>query len=155
MGRALERVGRRIGDGIVISTLTRLRDVRFVRYLLVSVGALAVDVGSFLALLSLGVVAAGASALSYSLGILAHWLLSSRTVFHDTVAPGGIERTKQKAMFVVSALLGLALTTAIVGGGDLAGLDPRIAKLIAIGASFMLTWVLRNKLIFRQPGLSN
>jgi putative flippase GtrA len=133
----------------VIELLTRLRDVRFVRYMLASVGALAVDMGSFLALLSLGVTAAGASALSYSLGILAHWMLSSRAVFHDTVAQGGVARTKQKALFVVSALLGLALTTAIVGGGDLAGLDPRLAKLIAIVASFMLTWMLRARLVFR------
>ena len=130
--------------------LTYLRDVRFVRYMLASVGALAVDLGSFLAMLSLGVMAAGASALSYSFGILAHWLLSSRTVFHDTVARRGAERTKQKAMFVVSALLGLALTTGIVGGADMAGIDPRPAKLVAVGASFMLTWLLRSKLVFRE-----
>jgi putative flippase GtrA len=134
----------------VISHLNRLRDVRFVRYLLASVGALAVDFGSFLALLSLGVLAAGASALSYSFGILAHWLLSSRTVFQDTVAERGVERTKQKAMFVISALLGLALTTAVVGGADLAGIDPRPAKLFAVGASFLLTWSLRSKIVFRE-----
>ena len=46
---------RHFEDGNVISMITRLRDVRFVRYILASVGALAVDVGSFLALLSLGV----------------------------------------------------------------------------------------------------
>ncbi|MBO9498220.1 MAG: GtrA family protein [Novosphingobium sp.] len=132
-----------------MAMLTRLRDVRVVRYLLASVGALAVDMGSFLALLSVGMIAAGASAVSYSLGILAHWLLSSRTVFHDTVAPSGIERTKQKALFVGSALLGLAVTTAIVGSGDFAGLDPRLAKLVAIAASFVLTWMLRSKLVFR------
>jgi putative flippase GtrA len=134
----------------VIAHLNRLRDVRFVRYLLASVGALAVDFGSFLALLSFGVLAAGASALSYTLGILAHWLLSSRTVFQDTVAERGVERTKQKAMFVISALLGLALTTAIVGGADLAGFDPRPAKLVAVGASFLLTWSLRSKIVFRE-----
>lgn len=144
----------KFGDRAMVALLLRLRDARFVRYMLASVGALAVDMGSFLALLSLGVVAAGASALSYSLGILAHWLLSSRTVFHDTVARGGIERTKQKAMFVVSALLGLVLTTAIVGAGDFVGIDPRIAKLAAIVASFMLTWMLRSKLVFRTPGLA-
>jgi len=139
----------------MIAAFTRLRDARFVRYMLASVGALAVDMGSFLALLSLGLIAAGASAVSYSLGILAHWLLSSRTVFHDTVAPGGPERTRQKAMFVISALLGLALTTAIVGGADFAGIDPRLAKLVAIVASFMLTWMLRSKLVFRSPGLAD
>jgi putative flippase GtrA len=134
----------------LISVLSRLRDVRFVRYVLASVGALAVDLGSFLVLLSMGLMAAGASAFSYSLGILAHWLLSSRTVFHDSVAERGIERTRQKAMFVVSALLGLTLTTAIVGGADFAGFDPRPAKLAAVVASFLLTWTLRSKIVFRE-----
>ena len=97
-----------------------------------------------------GVLPAAASALSYSLGILAHWLLSSRTVFSDTVAQRGAERTKQKAMFVISALAGLALTTAIVGGADISGIDPRLAKLVAIGASFLLTWLLRSKMVFRN-----
>jgi len=133
----------------VISTLNRLRDMRFLRYLLASAGALAVDMGSFLALLSLGMMAAASSAASYSLGIMAHWMLSSRTVFNDSVAERGLLRTRQKALFVFSALLGLALTTAIVGGGDAAGIDPRVAKLAAIGASFMLTWLLRSKVVFR------
>ncbi len=136
----------------MISVLTRIRDIRFIRYVLASVGALAVDMGSFLALLSIGMFAAAASALSYSLGIAAHWLLSSRTVFTDTVADRGTARTKQKALFVISALAGLALTTVIVGTGDLAGFDPRIAKLVAIAASFALTWLLRSKIVFRASG---
>ena len=59
----------------------------------------------------------------------------------------------QKALFVISALIGLALTTAIVGLGDAAGFDPRVAKLAAIAVSFTATWLLRAKLVFRpaQP----
>ena len=135
----------------MLAALLRLRDVRLVRYLAASAGALAVDMGSFLALLSIGVLAAPASAAGYSLGILAHWLLSSRTVFSDTLAARGFQRTRQKALFVISALAGLALTTAMVGAGDAVGLDPRIAKLAAIVASFALTWVLRNRVVFRAP----
>ncbi len=130
--------------------LARLRDVRLIRYLVASVGALAVDFGSFLALLAMGLVAAPASAIGYSLGIMAHWLLSSRTVFHDNVAARGRDRTRQKALFLISALVGLALTTAIVGCADAAGIDPRIAKLAAIAASFTVTWVLRAKVVFRE-----
>ena len=133
----------------VIALLTRLRDIRLVRYLAASAGALAVDMGSFLALLALGALAAPAAAAGYSLGILAHWLLSSRAVFNDTVAPRGLPRTRQKALFVFSALAGLALTTAIVGLGDFAGVDPRLAKIAAIGASFTLTWLLRSRIVFR------
>ena len=133
----------------LVSIVTRLRDVRLIRYILASVGALAVDVGSFLAFMAIGVAAAPASAIGYSLGILAHWLMSSRAVFQDTVAEGGVERTKQKALFVISALVGLALTTAIVGAGDYSGGDPRLAKLVAIIVSFTATWLLRSKIVFR------
>lgn len=129
--------------------LNKIRDIRFVRYIGASVGALAMDVGSFLALMALGMLAAPASAIGYTLGILAHWLLSSRTVFQDSVAERGMARTKQKALFVVSALVGLGLTTAIVGGADMAGLDPRFAKLVAIVISFAATWLLRSHIVFR------
>lgn len=132
--------------------LTQLRDARFIRYVLASVGALAVDVGSFLALLALGIAAAPASAIGYSLGILAHWLMSSRAVFHDTVAERGMARTRQKALFVISALVGLALTTAIVGVGDRSGFDPRIAKGAAIIVSFLVTWLIRSRIVFRSEG---
>lgn len=129
--------------------LIRLRDIRLVRYLGASVGALAVDMGSFLALLALDSSPAAAAAAGYSIGIVAHWLLSSRAVFGDAVAPRGTERTRQKALFVISALMGVALTTGIVGVGEIAGIDPRIAKGVAIAASFTLTWTLRSRIVFR------
>ena len=133
----------------LVSIMTKLRDVRLIRYILASVGALAVDVGTFLAFMAIGVAAAPASAMGYSLGILAHWLMSSRAVFQDSVAERGMARTRQKALFVISALVGLALTTAIVGAGDWAGGDPRLAKLVAIVVSFTATWLLRSKIVFR------
>ncbi len=134
----------------MISFIARLRDLRVIRYGFASVGALAVDVGAFLALLAAGVLAAPASAIGYSLGIVAHWLLSSRKVFHDRVAGKGRARTRQKALFVASALAGLALTTAIVGIGDLSGIDPRVGKLFAILASFIVTYLLRSKVVFQR-----
>lgn len=127
----------------------RLGGVRLLRYLLASVGALAVDVGAFLVLLQLGAWPAGASAAGYCLGIVAHWLMSSRAVFVGNVAERGGARTRQKALFVISALVGLALTFAIVWAGDNAGVDPRLAKLAAIGVSFFATWLLRSRVVFR------
>ena len=129
--------------------LLRLTDVRLIRYGLASVAALAVDMGLFLALLAGGLAAAPASALGYSIGIVTHWLISSRAVFVGRVAERGPDRTRQKALFVGSALVGLALTTLIVGAGEMAGFDPRLAKLVAIGASFAATWLLRSKIVFR------
>jgi putative flippase GtrA len=131
------------------AVLMRMIDTRLLRYLLASVGALAVDMGSFLILLSLGMWAAGASAIGYCLGIVAHWLMSSRAVFVGNVAQRGAARTKQKALFVVSALVGLGLTTAIVWAGDSSGFDPRLAKLVAIAVSFTATWLLRSRVVFR------
>ena len=132
-----------------MGALLKLCDTRLIRYAIASVGALAVDMGMFLALLTLGVWPAAASAASYSLGIVAHWLMSSRAVFSDLVAERGTERTRQKAMFVVSALIGLAVTTAIVWTGSDTGADPRAAKGVAVLVSFAVTWLLRQRVVFR------
>ena len=130
--------------------LSSLQGIRLIRYGFASVAALAVDLGCFLALIALLVPAAPASAAAYCAGIATHWVLSSRTVFTDAVAAQGPERTRQKVLFIGSALIGLAITTAIVGMGDAAGFDPRIAKLAAIFASFTATWLLRSRVVFRQ-----
>lgn len=124
--------------------------VRLTRYGFASAAALMVDMGVFLLLLSMSTAAAQASALAYSTGIVTHWLISSRVVFRDTVAERGHLRTQQKVLFVGSALVGLAVTTTVVGVGDVAGIDPRYAKLIAIVMSFAATWLLRSKVVFRH-----
>jgi putative flippase GtrA len=128
--------------------LQRLRSVTLLRYLVASALSLGIDLGSFMALLAIGAAAAPAAAAGYTLGILAHWLISSRKVFADSVAARGLARTRQKAMFVISALVGLGLTTLMVGVGSHAGIDPRLAKLAAIATSFTVTWLLRSRIIF-------
>jgi putative flippase GtrA len=135
--------------GMILPMIDRLRRVMLLRYLLASVGALAVDMGSFLALIALGTAPVIASAAGYSLGIVAHWLLSSRTVFTDTVAAERGARNRQKALFVGSALTGLLLTTLIVWAGTTAGLDSRLSKIVAVGASFTATWLLRKRVVFQ------
>ena len=129
--------------------IQRLRQVTLLRYAIASLGALAVDMGSFLALLGAHMPPTAASAIGYTLGIVAHWLLSSRKVFADQIAPAGPARTRQKALFLISALIGLALTTLIVGFATRFGADPRIAKLLAIVTSFAATWLLRQRVVFR------
>ncbi|MBK5264530.1 MAG: GtrA family protein, partial [Alphaproteobacteria bacterium] len=98
-----------------------LRNWTYLRYILSSAGALAVDMAIFLALFHLGLLPVIASALGYAAGIAAHWLFSSRAVFADSVAARGGARARQKALFLGSALVGLAITTTIVGAGDLLG----------------------------------
>ncbi len=130
--------------------LERLGDARWLRYIGASVAALATDAALFLLLLAGGMVPVTASATGYMMGILVHWLVSSRLVFADgAAARGSATRNRQKALFVGSALVGLAITTGIVGGGSAAGLDPRIAKLFAILASFQATYMLRRHVVFR------
>lgn len=124
-------------------------DLAFLRYLVASAFALWIDLGTFLALLSLGFEAAIAAAVGYTLGIVVHWVISSRVVFADGVTQRGPDRDRQKAPFIGSALAGLALTIAIVGLGTGLGLDPRLAKLAAIAASFTLTWLLCERVVFR------
>lgn len=127
----------------------RLSDIRLLRYVAASIGALAVDVGVFLTCLALGMAAGPAAACGYGAGIVAHWLLSSRAVFHNSIAAGGSDRLVQKSMFVMSALAGLGLTTLIVTLAHSAGGDPRIAKMAAIVASFALTYILRSRVVFK------
>lgn len=123
-------------------------DTVYARYILASAASLAVDFGLFIVLLSIGSPSAAAAALGYVAGIAAHWLLSSRAVFVGRVADAGTSRQRQQAMFFGSALLGLAITSAIVGAGSHFGLDPRVAKLVAIVVSFQVTYLLRQKVVF-------
>ena len=133
---------------MVAAMLSLLRNWTYLRYILSSAGALAVDMSLFMALFHMGVFPAAASAMGYMSGIAAHWLLSSRAVFADNVAQRGRGRDRQKALFLGSALVGLAITTVTVGAGDLAGIDPRLAKLVAIAISFQATYLMRKKVVF-------
>ncbi|MGB7404445.1 MAG: GtrA family protein [Pacificimonas sp.] len=129
----------------------RLMQATYIRYGLVSVGALGADLVSFQMLLMLAVTPGLAAGFGYSVGIVVHWLLSSRLVFEtETHAQGSAARRRQKMLFVASAGLGLALTIGIVSIGTALGLDPRIAKLIAIAASFQSVWLVRRIYVFAR-----
>jgi putative flippase GtrA len=120
----------------------------FVRYTVASVGALAVDWGTFLLLLETPLFAGAAAAISYCFGIVAHWLLLSRSVFAAQSRPRGMARTRQKAVFFVSTGAGLALTTAIISLADVAGADVRLSKGVAVIASFLLNYFIRKNFVF-------
>jgi putative flippase GtrA len=120
----------------------------YTRYLGASAASLGVDFATFMAALSAGVPPALAAAFGYAAGILCHWLISSRIVFVGRVAADSPGRRQQQALFVLSALVGLGITTAIVGLGSRYGIDPRIAKGIAIVISFQATYMLRKKVVF-------
>ena len=120
----------------------------YLRYIAVSGAALAVDMAFFLMLIAVNMTPAIASGLSYLTGMVAHWFLSSRLVFGAYLAQPGAARGKQQGLFLVSALAGLTLTMVIVGIGDGMGLDPRLAKLVAVAVSFNATYLMRRKIVF-------
>jgi len=120
----------------------------YTRYIGASVAALGIDFAIFMATLSLGLTPALAAACGYMAGIVCHWVISSRMVFIGQVASVGAARRQQQALFLLSALVGLGITTGIVGLGSRYGLDPRVAKGIAIVVSFQATYVLRKKVVF-------
>lgn len=123
-------------------------DQVYVRYIGASAVSLGVDFAIFMAALSVGIPPALAAACGYIVGIACHWLISSRMVFVGLVAEDSASRRQQQALFVLSALVGLGITTAIVGFGSRYGLDPRVAKAIAIVVSFQATYVIRKKVVF-------
>jgi putative flippase GtrA len=123
-------------------------DQVYTRYVGASVVSLGMDFCIFMAALSLGVPPALAAATGYLSGIVCHWAISSRLVFAAQVAASAGGRRQQQVLFVLSALVGLGITTGIVGLGSRYGLDPRIAKGVAVVVSFQATYVLRRKLVF-------
>ena len=123
--------------------------VVYLRYVLASIVSLAVDLWLFLLLIGGGVAPTPASVIGYSAGIAAHWMLSSRAVFVARTAKCGPARHRQKLLFGLSALVGLAMTAAIVALAVRWGLDPRLAKLIAILVSFQTIWLIRRNGVFR------
>ena len=133
---------------MILSSLPKGTIRRFVAYGLASVAALGVDLACFLALLAAGLAAPAAATAGYALGIAAHWIASSRFVFAERLAEVGKPRAAQQALFIVSALIGLALTYAIVALGTHFGLDPRVAKLMAVLGSFGVTFLLRLVWVF-------
>lgn len=128
--------------------IKRIATGTFARYVAASAVALGADTGSFLIMLHFAVAPALAAAIGFMLGTVVHWLVSSQVMFRHAVAAPGPERRAQMVLFVASALLGLALTTLIVGGAVMLAINPRLAKLVAIAASFTTTSGLRHLLVF-------
>ena len=132
----------------MILIAARLLRATYLRYLAASVIALGTDLALFLVLLRAHVPAMAAAGAGYCLGIGVHWVLSSRTVFAESLAERGLARHRQGIMFAGSALAGLAATMAVTGLGSALHLDPRIARLAAVAVAFQLVWLLRRRWVF-------
>ena len=129
-----------------VSKLTAAITARFtfIRYLLASLCALSGDMLLFLALLRLDVPPAAAAAAGYIGGLLLHWLISVRFVFTSVRRP----THGQRLGFVASAAVGLGITTGVIGALGAAGVEPAIAKLVAIPVSFLSVYAIRKYGVF-------
>lgn len=134
--------------GQLPAPLAWLHRFSITRYLLASIVSLAFDMATFLTLVALSINATWSSALGYSAGIVVHWLISASFVFPGKTREG-VAKQVQQAGFVGSALVGLALTVGIVELATGAGTLPIVAKGLAVGISFFVTYALRKYGVFR------
>src|SRR3546814_5013238 len=84
----------------------------FTRYLLASICALSADFALFMLLHRLGASPALAALGGYSGGLVLHWMLSTQFVFEMRKPP----THGQRIAFILSALIGMAITMGLVGG---------------------------------------
>lgn len=122
--------------------------VVYARYLAASAVSLGFDLTTFTLLMRTGTHAIPASLVGYCTGLLVHWLLSSRLVFTDGASFNPGSRPRQKVLFIVSALVGLAITGTVVTFGSVMDVHPHVAKLFAVALSFQATYLLRRKIVF-------
>ena len=116
------------------------------RYLAVSALALGCDVCVYTSLITGGAPAAAAGAAGYMFGGLVHYALSARWVFPDAA---GMRRTGPTlAKFVVTGLIGLAITAAIIDLLTRSRLGAYSAKAAAVVAVFVVIFLLRRSYVF-------
>jgi putative flippase GtrA len=120
----------------------------FIGYFLVSVCALAVDMGTFLLLLKTSLPPGICAAIGYSAGIVVNWVLLTRSVFQGRTADRGHARTRQKLIFIVTTLGGLGATSAIVGLASFVGANLIFSKILSIFTSFFLNYFVRRNFVF-------
>lgn len=124
---------------------------QFAGYLAVSGGALMVDVAVYWSLLSAMHYAFLAAAGGYVCGVFFHYILSSRVVFRARFDRRGYtEEAPTLAKFYAAGLVGLAVTTLVVGLlADVFGLHPLLAKAFAAGCSFVVVFTTIRLFVFK------
>lgn len=116
------------------------------RYLVASICALASDMLVFLMLGHMGAPPVIAAFGGYLFGMGVHWVISVRFVFLPNDADSATHA--QRLGFVLSSLLGMAMTLGIVGALSSGGTSPAIAKLASIPVSFFTIYAIRKYGVF-------
>ena len=140
-------------EGLLRARLRPLLSVapQFSRYTLVSAVALVLDFGVYLLLAAGGTNITLAGAVGYTCGLCLHYLLSVRYVFD----PKAANKTQARLFseFALSGLAGLAVTALVIAlTADLGGMPVLPAKVLAVGASFLVVFALRRGVVFARRG---
>jgi putative flippase GtrA len=118
-------------------------------YLTASILALLADASSYALLLGVHMPATYAAALSYTLGLEIHYLVSRRFILAKSAT--GHWTLRQSMAFLCTGIAGVLTTsgTVFVLTGIFA-VHPGVAKAVAVGSSFIAVYTLRRSLIFRS-----
>lgn len=120
------------------------------RYILVSATALGLDYILYLALIKLGLDAPVAAPISYLTGAALHYVLSRAFVFTDKPTWLKDKPTKELILYAASTALGTVITTLTVYVvHNLAGQSEKMAKIAAIGTSFVIVYLARRLFVFK------
>jgi putative flippase GtrA len=122
---------------------------QFSRYTLVSGFALVFDFAVYFLVAAGGTRPAIAGAVGYACGLVFHYLLSVRYVFDVEAAHKG--QSRLFAEFVLSGLAGMAITALVIAVAVDVGHMPLLAaKVLAVGASFLVVFALRRGVVFAR-----
>lgn len=130
--------------------VSRQESIEFIKYTLASALALAVDYFCYWLLASNKLFALPkAAVVGYITGLVVAYFLISKRVFKD----GWLKNRKkiEAFLFLLSGLLGILLTYITVKVSVLFfGENINLAKLIAVGASFIGVYLFRRALVFKR-----
>jgi putative flippase GtrA len=116
-------------------------------YVVVSALALAVDLVFFQTLVALGARPKLAGAAGYMTGLALHYVLSKTFVFD--VSASAKSKLQRRVEFFASGLIGLLITAGIIWlATDLLHVHATLAKLAAVGISFVVVFLIRRQIVF-------
>jgi len=116
------------------------------RHAAVSALALGLDFAVFLALNSAIGYPTLSGVVGYACGIVLHY--QSSRIFVFATATSAKSAHRRFVEFVVSSLIGLALTAAVIAAATGIGVSPILAKVMAAGASFLGVYAIRRTIVF-------
>jgi putative flippase GtrA len=120
-------------------------DNKLFRYFLTAGTAAAVDVGGFALLCLMPIPIAVSAVTSFCLAAVVNYLLSARFAFGESPTLRGF------GLFFVAALGGLTVNVSVTFvGSSYLGIAPVLAKVVGVGAAFLLNFWVNIRFVFRR-----